>query len=94
MEKPFKEEDESPPGINDHPFEPRGEWWSLCKHCGLARASHSSSTIDVQEEMIKEHIREYGYVQFARRQDELRRISRGDDRVQIAYFSEDNPDEE
>lgn len=26
--------------IRDHPFEPRGEWWSLCKRCGLGSASH------------------------------------------------------
>lgn len=27
--------------VHDHPFEPIGEWWSLCKHCKLGRASHS-----------------------------------------------------
>lgn len=27
--------------VHDHPFEPKGEWWSLCKHCNLGRASHS-----------------------------------------------------
>lgn len=30
--------------VYDHPFEPKGEWWSLCKHCGLGQASHVSST--------------------------------------------------
>lgn len=33
--------------VYDHPFEPddRG-WWSVCKHCHLAEASHVSSTLD------------------------------------------------
>jgi hypothetical protein len=39
-----KVHDEAPPGIGDHPFDPEGEWWSLCKHCGLARAAHFSAT--------------------------------------------------
>lgn len=30
--------------IHDHPFEPKGEWWSLCKHCGLGQASHVHTT--------------------------------------------------
>lgn len=94
MDKEPKAHDEAPPEIDDHPFEPRGEWWSLCKICGLARAAHSSSVIDVQAEMIKEHIETYGAVQHAKRRDELERISTGADRVEIAYFSEENPEEE
>lgn len=38
--------DEAPAEIEDHPFEPRGEWYTLCKHCGLAQAAHSETTID------------------------------------------------
>lgn len=37
--------DEVPAGIDDHPFEPRGEWYTLCKHCGLAEAAHKETTI-------------------------------------------------
>lgn len=37
--------DEAPSGITDHPFEPRAEWWSLCRHCGLAQAAHSETTV-------------------------------------------------
>lgn len=55
-------EDEAPPEVGDHPFEPRGKWWSLCKVCGLARASHSSSTIDTRLEMLKEQMERYGEV--------------------------------
>jgi hypothetical protein len=36
--------DTSPAIISDHPFEPRGEWWSLCKHCGLAQPAHNETT--------------------------------------------------
>jgi len=32
--------DTTPSQITDHAFEPRGEWWTLCKHCPLARAAH------------------------------------------------------
>lgn len=31
--------------ISDHAFEPRGEWWSLCKHCPLAEAAHAETTL-------------------------------------------------
>lgn len=57
-----KPEDEAPPVVGDHPFEPRGKWWSLCKHCGKARAAHSSSTIDVRMEMLKEQMSRYGRI--------------------------------
>jgi hypothetical protein len=33
--------DETPPEVDDHEFEARGEWWSLCKHCRLARSAHA-----------------------------------------------------
>lgn len=32
--------DETPSNIVDHAFEPRGEWYTLCKHCGLAESAH------------------------------------------------------
>lgn len=37
--------DETPSIVNDHPFEPRGEWWSLCEHCNLAESAHAETTI-------------------------------------------------
>jgi hypothetical protein len=37
--------DETPSQVVDHPFEPRGEWWSLCKHCNLAESAHRDTTI-------------------------------------------------
>jgi len=37
--------DEAPSLIEDHPFEPRGEWWSLCKHCRLAESAHKETTL-------------------------------------------------
>jgi hypothetical protein len=30
--------------VRDHPFEPRGEWWSCCI-CGLSEASHVESVL-------------------------------------------------
>lgn len=41
--------DEAPSGITDHPFEPRGEWYTLCVHCGLAQAAHAETTVDPRE---------------------------------------------
>lgn len=35
--------DEAPSVISDHPFEPRGAWWSLCKVCSLAESAHTES---------------------------------------------------
>lgn len=26
--------------VSDHPFAPRGDWWSLCRTCGLGQAAH------------------------------------------------------
>jgi hypothetical protein len=37
--------DESPAIIEDHPFEPRAEWWTLCKHCSLAESAHKETTL-------------------------------------------------
>lgn len=37
--------DETPSGITDHAFEPRGEWWTLCKHCTRAEAAHAETTV-------------------------------------------------
>lgn len=83
-----KAHDEAPPEILDHPFEPRGQWWSLCKHCGLAQAAHSSSTINTQEEIRKDHERQRQW-----REAELRRMQEGG-RVRIGYYSDDDPENE
>jgi hypothetical protein len=42
--------DETPSIITDHPFEPKGEWWSLCGHknCNLARSAHKETAIHFQ----------------------------------------------
>jgi hypothetical protein len=37
--------DQTPSITTDHPFEPRDEWWSLCKHCNLAESTHSETTV-------------------------------------------------
>lgn len=41
--------DDAPSGIDDHPFEPRGEWYTLCVHCGLAQAAHTETVVDPRE---------------------------------------------
>jgi hypothetical protein len=38
--------DPGPAPVDDHPFEPRGAWYTLCKHCGLGEAAHKETTID------------------------------------------------
>ena len=35
--------DEAPAIITDHKFSPKGEWWSLCKHCNLGEAAHADT---------------------------------------------------
>lgn len=40
--------DERPSVIMDHPFEPKGEWWSLCKHCNLAESAHKETTLEIR----------------------------------------------
>lgn len=93
--------DEAPSIINDHPFEPSGEWWSLCKHCGLAQAAHSSSTINSRLEMLKEQMSRYGEIRHVdpvrkaelERELERERLHQGG-RARIGYYSDDNPDDE
>lgn len=85
-EKP-KAHDETPAHVDDHPFEPRGQWWSLCKHCGLAQAAHSSSTIDIQTEIQRDHERQAEW-----RKAELKRAHEGG-RARIGYYSDDTDDD-
>lgn len=35
--------DTTPSGVTDHPFEPKGEWWTLCKHCNKAESAHAET---------------------------------------------------
>lgn len=37
--------DETPSMITDHKFSPRGEWFTLCKHCGLSEAAHAETEL-------------------------------------------------
>lgn len=96
--------DEAPPEIDDHPFEPRGEWWSLCKHCSLAQAAHSSSAIDTRMAMLTEHMETYGEIRHVDpvekerlgrefRDYERERIHSGG-RARIGYVSDDFPDDD
>lgn len=84
--------------IEDHPYEPRAEWWSLCKHCGLAQAAHASSTIDTRTEMFAEQMARYGEIRHVDpvqkleltrefRDRERERIHQGG-RVRISYVGE------
>lgn len=41
--------DETPSQITDHAFEPRGEWYTLCKHCSLSEAAHVHTTLTGRE---------------------------------------------
>lgn len=44
--KKVVDHDEAPSPVDDHAFEPRGEWYTVCVHCGLAMAAHSETTVD------------------------------------------------
>lgn len=37
--------DETPATRTDHAFEPKDEWWSLCKHCNFAESAHSETAV-------------------------------------------------
>lgn len=41
--------DEAPAVVADHPFVPKGEWWSLCKTCNLGEAAHAETTLTDKE---------------------------------------------
>jgi hypothetical protein len=41
--------DETPSMITDHVFEPRAEWWTLCKHCRLSEAAHMQTSLTGRE---------------------------------------------
>jgi len=41
--RPVVIHDETPSIISDHPFEPKGEWWTLCKQCNLAESAHKET---------------------------------------------------
>jgi hypothetical protein len=80
--------DEAPAEIRDHAFEPRGAWYTLCKHCDLAEAAHSETTIDSLAEIRADH----------ERQKERRSVRIGyvgdddDDRSLIGYVGDDDDD--
>lgn len=38
--------DETPSIISDHPFAPKGEWWSLCITCNLAESAHKETLME------------------------------------------------
>jgi hypothetical protein len=47
--------DETPSQITDHAFEPRGEWYTLCKHCRLSEAAHRETTLTGEEHLHFPH---------------------------------------
>lgn len=86
--------DDPSPRIDGHAFDPVGKWWSLCRHCNLARAAHTSSTIDVRAEMFKEQMETYGHVRypsFSSAEQERERIRQGG-RARIGYIGDDDDD--
>lgn len=40
--------DDTPSGITDHAFEPKAEWWTLCKHCNLAASAHAETVAEMR----------------------------------------------
>lgn len=84
------------PSPTDHPYDPRGEWWSLCKHCGLARAAHFSATPEsiaaMQAEFARTPRAKPQRPQFNRAEEraaERDRIHQGG-RTRIGYVADDD----
>jgi hypothetical protein len=42
---PREPEGSAPAIIRSHPFEPRAQWWTVCKFCGLAEAAHADTVL-------------------------------------------------
>ena len=38
----------APAIIDDHPFEPRAQWFTTCRRCGLAEAAHTDAVGECQ----------------------------------------------
>jgi len=57
MTRKEKGHDESPAIISDHAFEPKDEWWSLCRHCGFAMSSHAETTVDAEDHIAPRAVR-------------------------------------
>ena len=85
------EANDDPPSVNDHAFEPRSEWWSLCKYCGFAQATHFSTHPAVTHD-IHLHFEELRAQRDAR-EEESQRVQSGG-RARIGYYSDDNSDDE
>jgi len=32
--------------VTDHAFEPKGDWYTLCKHCNLGESAHRETSIE------------------------------------------------
>lgn len=45
--------DETPSGVTDHAFEPKGAWYTLCKHCNLAESAHRETTENKEKFLIE-----------------------------------------
>lgn len=35
--------------VADHPFQPVGAWFTVCRTCGLAEAAHTRTTLTEQD---------------------------------------------
>lgn len=88
--------------ITDHPYEPIDEWWSLCKHCRLAQAAHSSSVPEVIEAR-KAHFATLRHVSPNEVMERERRrvrypeyltpeVEREDGRPRVGYIGDDDDD--
>jgi hypothetical protein len=83
------------PSPDDHPFEPKDQWWGLCKHCNLAQAAHLSSKPEVIEEM------QAHFASLPRAADRLRvdreaeteRLKQGGRARIVGYMDDDDDDE-
>lgn len=80
-ERKYVEYDEAPSAVMDHPFVPKGAWYTRCRDCGLAEAAHKFTTIDSIDEIKAEHERD------------REREEPPQGRVVIGYYSDDNDDE-
>jgi hypothetical protein len=83
MRERYVEYDEAPSAVTDHAFEPRGAWYTKCKHCDLAEAAHATTTITSLDAIRADHARQNG------REEPVEEPV-----MSWGYYSDDNEDDD
>lgn len=54
VERPKEvQHDTAPSNITDHPFTPKGLWYTLCSRCNFSEAAHAETTQDSRKIIVE-----------------------------------------